>query len=300
MLLINNILYVTMTKEPNIDEFVSLISSPKTNKIYKDPIILDNGEIEELEEYLGTGEKNQYHNIIRLKTFINSFLEEYPEYKLKQYISNPILKTTHKINQQIINKIISSQNLQSLTQYTRFELEFLTGGQIETICKNADDDTLVYFINNVIGDIHELFQGRSWRLINYVCNKCSSNNKNIIIKYFIEKYGGMQYYCEDDHWYPLHQIVHFSKNADLIKFGIDKHIEAGLDLYCENSDGATILNFIFHKSNSDTINYALSKIDKTKQEFKDNLNIFCDMLNDNIKLDDTAREYITNILITTV
>jgi len=300
MLLLNNILYVTMAKEPNIDEFVSLISSPKTNKIYRDPIVLDNGDIEELEEYLGTGEKNQYHNIIRLKSFINSFLEEYPEYKPKQYISNPIFKTTHKINQQIINKIISSQNLQNLKQYTHFELLLFTSGQLESICINANEDILIYFVDNIIGNIHELIQGRSWRLVNYVCNKCSGTIKNAFVRYFIEKYGGMQYYCEDDNWYPLHQIVHFSKNSDLVKFCIDKHLEAGLDLYCENNDGSTILKFIFEKSNSDVINYTLSKIDKTSQEFKEHLNSLCDILNNNGQLNDNERENIMNKLVTTV
>jgi len=300
MLLLNNILYVTMAKEPNVDEFVSLISSPKTNKIYKEPIILDNGEIEELDEYIGTDKKNQYHAIVRLKTFINTFLDEYPEYKSKQYICNQLLKTTHKFNQQIINKIINTKNLQNLKQYTQFELSLLTSADIDTICKIANEDTLIYFVDNIIGDIHELFPERNWRLVNYICNKCCSANKNTFVRYFIEKYGGMQYYCEDDHWYPLHQIVHFSKNSDLIKFGIDKHLESNLDLYCENSDGTTILNYIFQKSNSDIINYTLSKIDKTWQEFKDHLNNLCDTLNNNSQLNDNERENIMNKLVASV
>lgn len=79
----------------------------------------------------------------------------------------------------------------------------------------------------------------------------------------------MQYYCTDDIWYPLHQIIYFSNNTDLIKFGIDKHIGAGLDLYCENCDHNTILKFIFKYGTYDVIAYALTKIDKNDHRFID-------------------------------
>lgn len=282
-----------MVKDPSIDEFVDLITSPKTNKIYKDPIILDTGEVEELEEYLQTKQKNSYSTIIRLKTFINTFLSEFPEYKSKQYVTDSKIKISHTLNKQLIDSIIQSGKLQQLQLYTQFELSLFTYDQLSYILNKADDVTLIHFFDNINGDIHELVESRNWRMINYVCNVCSKSNKITIVKYFIEKYGGMEYCCDDDKWYPLHQIINFSSDMGTMKLAIDKHLEVGLDLYIENVDGRSVLEYIFEKSPLDIIIYALGKIDKTNNKFKEHVAILYESLNTNTKVSDNEKENLT-------
>lgn len=284
-----------MAKEPDIDEFVGLISSSKTKKIYKEPIVFNSGEIEEFEEYLQGDGKDPYYTVVRLKTFINSFLDEYPEYKPRQYTNTNKFQKTHKYNQKIINNIISSGKMQLLTQYDQFELTLFDRNQLVSIFQNATEDTLKYFVDNITGNIHEKFDGK-WHLINYICSQCGSYKKFAFIKYFIEKYGGMQYPCPYDGWHPLHQIIHHTKNNELIKFGIDKHIESGKDLHCQNDEGKTILSFIVRYCAYETINYALSKVDKTNQEFKKDYSYLHSLLEDSDKITDGERTTLMHTL----
>jgi hypothetical protein len=285
-----------MAKEPDIDEFVRLITSPKTDKIYQEPIILDNNEIEEFEEYLKSNKQNSFYVITRLKVFINSFLDEYPEYKQKQYTSDQNTKRCHRLNVNTIDTIIKTGKWDLFTRYTNFEISLLTMNQLISIYHKANEDIFKYFLDHIIDDVHELKDNSDWRLINRICHDCSEDNP-ATVRCFINKFGGMQHYCTDDKWYPLHQIVSFTDNTELIKFGIDKHIEAGLDLYCENSDGRTILGFIFSHGKENVINYALTKVDQNNTQFKDQIETLLKALKGNNKITSNDRDNFKELLI---
>lgn len=285
-----------MAKEPSIDDFISLITSPKTNKIYNDPIVLDTGEIEELNEYLVTNQKNPYHSITKLKTLITTFLDEYPEYKSKQYVAQINNKNTHRMNQKTINNIINSKTMTMLKKYTNFEAQLFTGEQISKILNYSDQDTILYFMDNLIGDVHVQLDGIEWRMINYVCNRCSADMPEVV-KHFIKKYGGLEHYCHDDNWYPLHQILYYSKDNDLTKMAIDHHLQSGLDLYQKNTDDHTILNFVFSYGTFVVIQHTMDKIDKQSQEFKDCLNDLYNAMSDNEKISEDDEEILIQQLL---
>jgi len=283
-----------------MDEFISLISDPTTGKIFHTPIITEKGIVCEKDEFV---ENNftKYYVVVALKSLITSFLDTYPEHKKKQYApTNNIFKLTHVANKMKISESIDTGDYVELKKYTKFSILLFGEVYVKIILRFAPNDVIFHIIDNC-HDIHEQFDGSSWSLINYACNMGNGLNKPEIIKHIINKGGNMAHHCGDG-WYPLHQILRFSGNNDEFrKYGIDKHIEAGLNMFVTTNDGETVLEFVFHFANTiELIHYALSKIDINSDQFKTNVGRLIDRIDANERIKEKDKETMVSMLLSKI
>lgn len=281
----------------NIDEFIKLIACPLTCKIFLYPIIADDGIVYEEQAFLmsSVGNKNvsiNYTHVKTLKSFIESFIDKYPEYKKRQYVLDTSIKIEkqHCLHNNDVLKLIELSQFDKIKQYINFDFKLIQQAYCDKLLKSASEDVFKYIIDNLM-DINADINDRGWSFLNLLCYGVSKRLPNVV-KYAIEKGGDILHFCKSDNWYPLHQIVHFSGNESLIKWGIDKHLMAESNLYVMNKDGDSILYRIFLRCNKDIINYVLEKLDTTSQTFKDNLDYMLESLDGNHYIATIDRENI--------
>lgn len=280
--------------EPDINEFIKLISCPKSEKIYFLPIV-DKKKIYEYEEYLKLDKNNDIIIFTQLKSLIISFLDAFPEYEKLRYVPTISNKPSHIYSKTIINNSISKKKFELLLNYTNFKMKLFTVNDI-CILLEAPNNILKYFINNCDDINYEFDSNRGWSLINYACNKiCRKNPK--IIKYLIKNGADIQHICKDDGWSPLYQIIHFSNKNSLIKYAIIKHLELGMDLYMTNKNNSSIIDTIFAKQNFKIIQFALQKINITDKQFKDSQTNILNFIMTNKLLSDENRDTIFKLFI---
>lgn len=77
-----------------------------------------------------------------------------------------------------------------------------------------------------------------------------------------QKGADVTHQCNDG-WYPVQQILHWSKDETLIKYIIKKHIKSGLTLFVKNSNNQTVFDYILYKGTKNIIEYAINLIDFT-------------------------------------
>jgi hypothetical protein len=290
-------------KQIDIDEFIKLLTCPLTCKIFNEPILASDGVVYEEQAFLLSlsGNKNlnrSYYHVKPLKSLIESFIDRYPEYRKKQYLpdANIKLEKHHTIHHKDIIKFINSNDYNKIKQYIDFDFKLFEQdpGYLDHLLKNAPDDVLKYMIDNTI-DLNEPVDKRGWSLLNFMCNGISNKKPDIII-YMINKGADVLHCCQSDNWYPLHQVIHFSKNMQLIKFVLDKHLEKGGNVYLANKDGTSIIRMLFTYCDKEVIMHTLTRIDSSQQTFKDHVETLSYTLNDNNHLSEGDRDNIVDTI----
>ena len=288
-----------MNKEPTPEEFVEkFLICPLTGKLFNTPVIGDDNNIYEQSAYmLKFGQtENLYYVVTSFKAFIDTFLDTYPKFKQLQYDSSGDIRSyEHSINVKEIQALIDKGKYTNLQKYGSFSLKYLPKETVEKLLNNADDITLKYFIDNITDITVAISDGR-WHFINYVCNKLSNIKPNIV-KYVLEKHKCMHLQCQDDGWYPAHQIINFATSNAIHIYAIDKHLEEGLDLFCITKNGDSILQFIFKKS-EEGINHVLTKIDINSITFKNLVPTLLNILDKNSNINDEAKVIIKSTILT--
>ena len=285
------------TDELDIEEFINLISDPDTKKIFNNPILTENGETREFNEFIKNNKKRNIsymQPVIILKAFINSFLEEFPEYKDRQYqISSKDNKLPHAAFQNQVSRAISHSDFKELMNYSEFFLKFLMDDQVSHLFGAASNDTIKYFIDNCC-DVNETFGSRKWCLLNWMCSRIAKT-KPELIKYIIETREdlNLENECGTDKWRPSHQIINFSTDNNLVKLIIDKNA----DLFAKEANEITSLELLFQKRDKELIDYALSKINPTDKKFLDIRESLINRLYENITLKSEEVENILNCII---
>jgi len=288
-----------MNKEPTPEDFVEkfLICS-LTGKLFNIPVIGEDNNIYEQNAYmLKFGQTENLHYVVTsFKAFIDTFLDTYPKFKQLQYDSSGDIRSyEHSTNVKEIQALIDKGKYTNLQKYGSFSLKYLPRETVEKLLNNADDITLKYFIDNIT-DINVMISDGKWHFINYVCNKLS-NIKPHIVKYVLGQHKCMHLRCQDDGWYPAHQIINFTTSNAMHIYAIDKHLEEGLDLFCITNNGDSILQFVFKKS-EEGINHVLTKIDINSVTFKNLVPTLLNTLDKNSNVNEEAKVMIKSIILT--
>jgi hypothetical protein len=115
-----------------------------------------------------------------------------------------------------------------------------------------------------------------------------------VIKLAIEKGADIKHPCEQDGWFPAHQVMKFCISEEICKFVTDKHCEAGLDLFAMTKQGTTVFDHVLYKLSGEIILYALSKINIQSDDFTNRITTYIDAIGNNSGLTDENKELIIN------
>jgi hypothetical protein len=281
----------------DMSEFLNLISDPGTGKIFHIPVITSKGIVREQNEIIETHDpKDTFYIVVALKSFITSFLDKYPQYKKQQYHSD-IIKTSHISNRNKISQFIKNNKYDELKSYDNYSISLFSNNEIHKIMGYAPDNIIYHIIDNCIDINCEHDSDDGWALINFICHHCCANSKHHFIKYIINNGGDMSHKCKDG-YYPIHQIIRYSYNNDDIKrFGLEKHVQAGLSLFLCNGNGTSVLDMIVERTNSlELINYTLSLIDTNSVQFKQNINGMINVISHNPNITSSTRDKVVYML----
>lgn len=245
-----------------IEEFIKTISS-ESGEIYLLPVVdYTNGKIYEYDTI-----KHFTSTMVifrQLKSLIVGFLDEFAEYKDRQYVLLSDYSSDHFYNYDTVIKIMKNGD-NNIRKFNNFKIEIVPLDVITSFMTTASSESIYHFIDHCNNINYEIDQDRGWSFLNYACNKISGKNPDAV-RYLISKGADMTHVCKSDSWSPLFQIISFSKSEKLIKYAIDKHIEAGLSLNMENSNGETIIERIFDRCDGNIVLYALQKIIKQNEK----------------------------------
>jgi len=250
----NNRLCVYIQME--IDNFIKTISSPETGKIFFAPMInFKTGHVyeEDCIEILS-------EDIIvftQLRSLIIGFLEEFPEYKKNQYLPTNDRKLDFSKNISYFENF-TDEKIKHLTRFDNFKMELVSRGLFSKIVGCDMPEIIKHFIDHC-DDINYEFKECGWSFLNYVCRDTSKKFPNLV-KYVVEKGADITHLCKNDFWSPLLQIVNNTRHIPLIKYAIDKHFEAGLDLNIKTRAKNILLIFIAEQQCVEVISYALEKM----------------------------------------
>lgn len=288
-------------KNLNIDEFIELFKCPVTKKIFLNPVLCNDNKVYEEQSIMVSNNMTLVTNYIplkSLKSFIEALISRFPEYKKEQYeLDNSIkIAKTHHLHVSTISKIFDDKRYSELKKYTNFDLTLFVN--IERFLGNVSEDVLQYVIDNAI-NINVDLDSTGWSLLNYMCRVSSKIMPNII-RYAVDHGADFLHICKSDGWYPLHQIINYCTNENLIIWGINKHLECGMDLYTMTQEKGSVLSSIFNKCPKKIIEYALTKIDFSSQQFKDNANNILNSLDGNSALDTNDKDDIRENIIALV
>lgn len=227
-----------------ITEFVELITCKETGKIYLDPVMTPTGIITELDTCINNNEK--YYFVKPLKSLIDNFIENYPEYGKSRYIST-----------QTVYKIFITKQYDKLLNFDNFNMNlFRSEKQCISFIEQSPNNIIKHFISHC-ENLNYAPNTWSWYFINILCNRHSGENPNIVL-YAIDCKFDLNSICKSDGWTAVHQIIYFANDTNLLKKIIDKH--AIVDFYKKNENGSTPLDFIFKYKPFEIIEYAVKKL----------------------------------------
>lgn len=278
-----------MSQEINIDELIKLISCPLSGQIFNIPVVDENGDVREKNEIIK--KMNCKVRIVKsLQNFIKLFLDQYPQYKKLQYVCENKNSMNHEDNLDDIASIIKLGKYNELLKYKRFDVSLISIFAVG----NFPENVLMYFVDNCVSLNVEI--GNGFSFFNHICRHYCETCPNVV-KLALKKDTDMKHACKTDGWLPLHQIINFSKDDELIKQAILKHLACGLDLYLRNNDGLSIIDIICVEKSQEIIFFALTHIDKNCEQFVD-LKMACvNKIQSNKYLDDDARELLLNMVL---
>jgi len=247
-------------KQMEIEEFIKTISSVN-GEIYLLPIVdCANGKIYEYDTI-----KHFTPTMVifrQLKSLIIGFLDEFTEYKNRQHVISSDYISDHFYNCDTVAKILKKGG-DDIKIFNNFKIEIIPLEIITGFIVTASSANIIHFIDHCNNINYEIDPNKGWTLLNYACNRISQIKPDVV-KHLISRGADMTHLCKSDMWSPLFQIITFSRSDNLIKYAIDKHIEAKLSLNMLNSSDETIIERIFEKSSEDIILYALNKIIQQK------------------------------------
>lgn len=118
------------TNTIDITGFIQLLSDPNTKKIFKDVTIIGDNKLCELQN-IPEDDNSDIRLVLPLKSFIEDFLDEFPEFKKLQFIEDTTSKN-HIKHKLFIEKKINANNFSVLLDYENFYLKYFTYTQIKT------------------------------------------------------------------------------------------------------------------------------------------------------------------------
>jgi ankyrin repeat protein len=235
-----------------IKNIENIITCPITYKIFKNPVIAEDGITYENNEIFGWLKINNKSPITRevisnnlidnvcIKQLVDIFLSEYPEYLEKQFNYSFLNFKDECIN------YVKNKNFHKLLEYVEFDLsDYNFTHDLFKDCK--DEKILKHVIDNTI-DL-ECEDNEELRPIHFICRDSTPE----IIKYIIDK--GVDLECETYFkCRPIHYICEYS-TPEMIKYIIDK----GVDLECETYFKCRPIHYICQYSTPEMIKYIIDK-----------------------------------------
>ena len=290
------------TTKVTTDDLVKLLTCKLTKKIFHTPIITLDKQVYEYEGYINYCQTNKlpvnrYTVINPLKSFIESFIHDFPEYKNKQYIPikpkpNSDDITDYSVVYKKVNTAIKSGNYNIIKKYVSYDLGLMDSRLIERIISNATDDIIFHFIDNCLDINKNMKDSQSWKFINYVCSD-GQHNPKILRKLMNHPTCNLNNAC-DDGWRVIHQIIYHQYDDSIIQ----EFIDYGIDLFTPNNEGESPIELLARHRNEDLIRYALNSIDRNDNKFLSILDNLMSLLEKNRKLDDNSKENIMCLLTT--
>lgn len=284
------------SKNPDIKEFVDLfLRCPETKKIFDTPTITAQGKIYEQDiiyklDVIKPDEDALV--VIGLKSFISSFLDTYPEFKEEQYKPGKTINH-HSANIKKVQNLFEKEKYSELKNYTLFSMRYLSESNIGGFLNKATPDLLKYFIDNTV-NLSEKLQGNGAHLVNYICWKKMSDLN--IIKYIFEKGGQMNLGYGGENITAIQQVIKACGDDNFCNYAINKFLEEGGSLFQMNGSGLSFFNFVMSQRKS-IIMHALSKVDITSDDFRNNLSSLLNSLEEhNGILNDTEKGEISEVL----
>ncbi len=258
-------------------ELVNLLTCPKSGKIFCNPVVCNGVTLEG--DFCDDENKIPW---VSLRSFIASFLDEFPEYKTQQYVFvKKIIE--HKNAQIAINNILKSRDFSKLVNYNNFSISYVESSNMQNFIVNGKDHDLKYFIDNM-ENIHEICPKKGWALINYLSSHCSNNP--VIFKYAIDKGCNVKSACVSDGWLPIHQVLTTSNNNENIKLIIDTHLNTGGSFFDKTGSGHTVMFLAFKKCSANNINYIFTLLNQNVKSPADNMQLIFDIINSGYKIAD--------------
>lgn len=272
----------------DIDSFVNkFLRSPITGKIYLNPVIQSNGELTEC----NLCDNDDFYSNVALKSFINCFLDTYPEYK-EQVYQTTILKS-HSANKNKVNNLLLKCTLEQLQKYDNFRLNLIDQNTIYIFISETSIDCLQYFMENTNDFSHKF----PIYFIHLLCFYKGKTNPELV-KYMIDKDNQMDLYSNINQigeGSTLEIILAYTKDIDLQIYSINKHIEAGLPFDCSTQSNKNLVIRIF-RCDIKVITYFLELFDRTNANFKEIVPLVINAIEGNNSLNDDSKTDIISLL----
>lgn len=255
-----------MDSNPDINEFIKLITCPLTGKIFKNPIIANSVVYEKAAYIENNKEENNkkgfevYIEVVSLKSFIHTFLESYPEYESMQYRSdNSYLYEKRKIDSYIL-----SGNFEKILEYKCFSIKTMGLTTLSKFLIGSSNQIFEYFIKNAI-DINEEFTDSppyiGWNILNYMCTITRNIDINKIKLLLEHNPTFISHKCRHDNFYPLYQLcLHDCMDNEFMVYMINKHVEGNVSLYEKNCNNEVIALSIIKKYPKIVIDCIIEKL----------------------------------------
>lgn len=247
-----------------IDEFVKLLYCPISGQIFNTPVINKKDNIVyELQELFNLNKKDNvptdYIILKSLISFISSFLEKYPEYKKQQYVPKTSYSFVYDFDPNKVLRIMENKNYNDLLNYSYFSVTQFKIQEIWKFLLNANKDVIFHFISNM-KNINEEVENVGF--ISILICACPYNHHHIeFTQYIIENGASMTNLCrlgEENHIYPLYQIVKNVIHEALLRIAITKHLEQGLTLFEKTDIDNSILEAAIGNQPQEIIDYMLN------------------------------------------
>ena len=223
-----------------MEEVFNYLICPISGKIFYEPVLADDGEVYEFQEFLKLTKNKKpspisnkilkdFSFVKNIKSFIDNIQDKYPEIKKLRYENSEDtnLSKDHILNKNIIQKILENGEYDKLLNYSNFMLQYFNINQLKNLLKYASKDVSKYVIDNC-QNIDVPIYNESWTLLNYVCNK----KIGWVIDYLIEKGANIENVCDGDGWRPIHQIIQIMNSSEYTK----KFIDIGADIITPNNN----------------------------------------------------------------
>jgi hypothetical protein len=163
-----------------------------------------------------------------------------------------------------VRLLFKKQLYNHIYKYKNFDVTKLSdGNMLKNFFVGASDETIKYFIDNVI-NLEEDIKGK--KLIHLVVKYCNLN----IITYLVSK--GIDIECQTNNkWRPIHFAIK-SAEENVLKFFVEK----GADIECETNNGWRPIHLICHEDIPKNIKFFLTckpQLDSKVYKYGDNENV---------------------------
>jgi len=128
-----------------IQTTIKVITNSETKQIYYTPVWFA-GEIYEEDVLMSKSHNAEYFVVLPMRSFVDAFLREFPEYKDKQYI-NKIAEHSHKNHLGYVRLLLDKKKLDQLLRFTDFDISQFNTNDLSQILL-APNNVIEHFAQN--------------------------------------------------------------------------------------------------------------------------------------------------------